>query len=257
MGRVEPDLLQGLDDAFRSAAPQASHYAVDQIQLPGRAGQIIATDGRQLLVQSGFTFPFSEDVLVPALPVFGCQEWSAGGEGTIGKSATHICVRVGLWTFHLPVDQEGRFPKVEQVIPPWSGIATRCRFDPADAAFATTALPQLLGGRDANSPITVDLNGQAVLRARTAGQSRATELVLTRSKVAGPPRRVALSRRFLSRALNLGFAEMGIPQGEAPLMFRDERRQFVVMPLNQESALAPTPDALRISTSLTKGESLS
>src|SRR5439155_1378655 len=146
MAAVEPGLVKALGDAFCSAAPLATRYAVDHIQLRGIAGQVVATDGRQLLVQSGFALPFSEDVLVPSTAVFGCRELAAGAEVTVGKTDTHVCLRVGAWTFHLPIDKESRFPKVDEVIPSLSRALTRCHLDPADAAFATRSLPKLPGG---------------------------------------------------------------------------------------------------------------
>ena len=37
-------------------------YPLGNLQLRGRAGEIIATDGHQLLLQGGFHFPWPEDV---------------------------------------------------------------------------------------------------------------------------------------------------------------------------------------------------
>jgi hypothetical protein len=73
-----------LADASSSAARESVRYAVSNIQLRGRPGEIIATDGRQLLLQSGFKFPFTDDVLVPSSTVFGCKELDGGGEVSIG-----------------------------------------------------------------------------------------------------------------------------------------------------------------------------
>ena len=40
----------------------------------GKAGEVVATDGRQLLVQSAFRFGWDGDLLIPAAPIFGCKE---------------------------------------------------------------------------------------------------------------------------------------------------------------------------------------
>src|SRR5207244_11540772 len=98
---------------------------------------------------------------------------------------------------------ESRFRKVEEVIPASSSGRTRWHLDAADVAFVAKALPKLPGGDAENASITLDLNGQAVLRARGVDQSRSTELVLARSETAGPPLRVCLNRQFLARALHL------------------------------------------------------
>src|SRR5439155_12606191 len=90
---------------------------------------------------------------------------------------------------------------------------------------------------------------QAVIRARSCGQSRVTELVLARSEISGPPLRLCLNRQFLARALHLGFAELALVKEDVPLLFHDKTRQFVIMPLAKDSALAPTTDAVRIPSS--------
>ena len=55
----------------------------------------------------------------------------------------------------------------------------------------------------------MDLNGKVAIRARGAEQSQITELVLNRSGYSGPPIRINTNRRFLGRALELGFGEIG------------------------------------------------
>src|SRR5207249_213544 len=92
-------------------------YAITRLQLRGAAGRVVATDGRQLLVQEGFTFPWTPDVLVPALGVFGCRELPPDAPVTVGRTEKHVGVRVGPWTFLLAIDADGRFPAAEQAIP--------------------------------------------------------------------------------------------------------------------------------------------
>ena len=50
-----PTLLQALHNASHCADPTSSRYALGCIQFWGAFGQIAATDGRQLLLQSGYT----------------------------------------------------------------------------------------------------------------------------------------------------------------------------------------------------------
>jgi hypothetical protein len=58
------------------------------------------------------------------------------------------------------------------------------------------------------APVTLDLNGQAVVRAKAEGQEQVTEVVLCQSEVHGPPVRFATNRDNLGRALALGFCEL-------------------------------------------------
>src|SRR5262249_31125321 len=158
-------------------------FAVQNLQLRGARGALVATDGRQLLVQEGFPFPWREDVLVPALGAFGCRELPQDAPVSVGKTDTHVCVEVRPWTFHLALTKAGRFPDVEHAIPARTGSVTTCRLSPEDAAFLAKALPRLPGRGDDHEPVTVDCNGRLAVRARAEGQERVTELVLSRSEV--------------------------------------------------------------------------
>ena len=103
----EPGFLKALADATQSAAQAAIRYAVNNLQLRGKSGEIVATDGLQLLVQSGFQFPWTEDVLIPASPVFGCREIPQDVSVAIGKTDTHVLLRAGPWSLFF-LDRQGR-----------------------------------------------------------------------------------------------------------------------------------------------------
>ena len=66
-------------------------------------------------------------------------------------------------------------------------------------AFLTKALPRLPGAKQDRASVTVDLNGQAVLRARAEGQGQVTEVVLAQSDIQGKAVRLNLDRDFRSR----------------------------------------------------------
>lgn len=95
-------LLQALDGAARTTARESGRLALSRVQLRGRNGEVVATDGRQLLVQRGFPFPWSEDVLVPRVLAFGSREFAPGDEPIgVGRTESHIGLRVGGWSFLL------------------------------------------------------------------------------------------------------------------------------------------------------------
>jgi hypothetical protein len=250
----EAGFWKALADASQSAARQGIRYALDHLQLQGRTGSIVATDGKQLLLQTGFHFPWTEDVLIPSTPVFACPELPADIPVVVGRTSTHIRMHAGAWTLCFAIDQEGRYPNAEQAIPSLSGGCTRWRIDPADADFLAKTLPRLPAGQEENAPVTVDLNGQAVLRARAPGQTRTMELLLARSAATDPPVRFCINREFLARALHLGFTDIAVVKPDAPLLCQDERRQFVIMPLDKDLALPPQDDVVQIPS--TEGEPL-
>jgi hypothetical protein len=48
--------------------------ALGRVQLRGQRGEIVGTDGGQLLLWGGFAWPFQENLLVPVVPVLGSQD---------------------------------------------------------------------------------------------------------------------------------------------------------------------------------------
>lgn len=244
----EPRLWTALAHAAHATAREATRYATDHIQLRGETGQIVASDGRQLLVQSRFTFPFKENVLIPRVPLFGCKELAVEQTVAIGKHADTLTLRLGEWTFFFPIPTEGRFPKIEQVIPSASGLRTRLRLAPEDATFLVTSLPRLPADQEENAPVTVELNGQAIIRAQASGQDRPTELLLARSETSGSPIRSAINRELLERALTLGLREFAFVDGDSPMLAQDERTQYVFMPLGVKGSVRASADAIRISS---------
>jgi hypothetical protein len=157
-------------------------------------------------------------------------------------------MRAGRWTFWLAIDSSSRFPDAQAVVPKPSAVTCRLFLDEADVAFLVNALPKLPGQDDDHSPITLDLGREVLVRARAQNGDAVTEVELSRSRVEGNPTRHCLDRTNLRRALQMGFTEVFICQAESPVLVRDRRRVFVFMPLDKQSALAPSPDAVRITS---------
>ncbi len=242
-------LLRALDDAGQTTSKLSARLVMSKIQLRGSAGVIAATDGHQLLWSSGFQFRWTEDCLVPSVNVFGCRELGDGAV-SIGKTTTHVCVQVGAWKIFLPIDVEGRFPRVESIIPTAISNATRIHLTPEDSAFLAKALPRLPGADNERSPITLDLNGHAVVRARANDQKNATEVTLTGSSVHGKPVRYATNRRYLARAIELGFTDGHVLSVDTPMLFQDERRKFVFMGLGKDAVVTSNDNDLRMRSDL-------
>jgi hypothetical protein len=242
---------QALTEAAQTTAPSNVRFALSRIQLCGKTGEVVATDGRQLLVQSGFTFPWSDDVLVPRLPALGLKELSGEQPIEIGRTDTHFFVLVGRWTFVLEIDRSSRFPNVSNVIPKPSGHVTRFHIDAKDAAFLQATLPKLPGRDDDHSPITLDLTSPPVVRAREGEQEHITEVVLAHSRVSGTPVRICLDRHFLLRTLKYGVNELVVMGANKPVLSRNQGCLYLWMPLEGQTTLSPGTNV----TQLVSGES--
>ena len=112
--------------------------------------------------------------------------------------------------------------------------------------FLTKAVKRLPGSDDYNSPVTVDLNGDVVIRAKGEEQSAPTELILTNSSRSGEGIRFNTNREFLARAMKLGFRDVRLTSVEALAFCCDENRQYLWMLLGKDGALKSDPNAVRI-----------
>jgi hypothetical protein len=182
---------------------------------------------------------------VPAIRVFGCKELP-DIPVHIGKTKTHVAVRVGAWTFYMRVDTQSRYPPVDDVIPKATTGYTKITVHPDDASFLAHTLPRLSVDLEKDQRITLDLNGQAVIRARPDGQSKSTELVLARSQVTGRPMRFNTNRQYLMRMLDLGLNTLQVLDPDRIVYCQDQRRKYAWMSLGKEGALEPSDKAVKI-----------
>jgi hypothetical protein len=249
-----PELLTALAEATETGTDDSRRYALDCVQLQGPRGQIVATDGRQLLVRSGFGFPWSDNVLIKSSPIFGCRSLPRDQSVEVGRTDTHVVFRVGPWTIACEVQKEVRFPEVERVIPQTAEVVTRLRLDPEDASFLESALGRLPGAGEINAPVTIEVNGEVAVRATSADQpNQVTELVLARSAYTGSPVCLCTNRVLLERSLRLGFRELGFTGIDSPFVCRDAGRIFAVQPLSGGSPPPAGAEVIRIESGAATG----
>jgi hypothetical protein len=240
-----PVLWSALRDAVTTADPSSTRYALGCVQLRGELGRVDATDGRQVLTHSGFSFGWEDEVLIPALPVLGCRELDLG-EVAVGRTEDHVVFRVGQWSVSVRIRKEGRFPKIDSILPNQFAARSHVQLSQNDAASLADVLPRLPTNDALNDPVTLDLNGHVVIRSRETPESRTTELTLPSSQLIGEPVALCTNRKFLERALKLGFREAHIYGAESPVLCCDERRNYVWALLSKESVVPADDNALRI-----------
>lgn len=239
-------LLGALRDAVATVDSTATRYSLDCLQLDGAAGSMAATDSRQLLLQSGFSFPWQEAILMRATGVFASVELPTDLPVEIGRTKDGVTVRVGSWTIHHEIDKQGRYPKLDRTIPSATAIQTRMQVDAADARFLMTSVERLPADDQTDRPLTLELNGAVVVRARKDQHSPMMELLLSRSRRVGEQLRLQTNRTYLARALALGFAEVGFVDAKSPCVCQDATRTYVWMLLENKGALEPSPEALQV-----------
>jgi hypothetical protein len=251
---VEPAFWQAMHDAAECTDQNPTRFALNNILLRADGGQVFASDGRQIYLHTGFQFPWTGDVMVPALAVLGCADLASERIIEIGKTEQSFALRIGNWTIVLESEAAGRFPDINQIVAGAEAGTSLLRIPPSDAQFLSGALPRLTRDNYEFHGVTLDLNGQAVLRAKAAPDAPMTEVFLSNSATAGPPMRMATDRSYLLRALRLGLTELRFTEPHLAVLATDERRKYIWMPLSPEGALAPAKDAIRIDSPLAGAE---
>ena len=242
---ADTSILSALETASQCAAREETRYALATVQLRGDQGQIVATDGKQAVILGGFEFPWTENLLIAASPVFGMKDFAQAESVGVGKTDDHVVFSIGPWKLWFKI-QEGRFPRIEDAIPDPKAAKTKLYLDPEDARFLAGAISKLPGGKDVNAPVTVDLNGEVVVRAQAEGEDHATELVLSRSRIEGAEVRFGSDRQFVRRAAELGFTELHVTGDKKAVLCTDAARMFFWMPLSGESNEKPASHVTRI-----------
>ncbi|HTO04667.1 MAG TPA: hypothetical protein VL069_13235, partial [Opitutus sp.] len=245
---VEQDgqLMRALADAMATTDPQSSRYALGCLQLRGARGEIAATDGRQALLQSGFKFGWQDDVLVPGSKLFGYGELPRFPSIRIGRTESHVVLEFGPWCYWLTIETVGRFPRVDDIIPPADTATTRVSLAPSDLQFLAGNLQRLPVPEGTHAPITVDLNGCITLRGNSVDSLQVTELLLSNSQRAGDDIRFVSDRRYLLRAAAMGLTELAIFSPNSPVLCHDARRKYVWALWAPEDAIKPASWSLQM-----------
>lgn len=242
-----PDLARALHDTMQTAAPESTRYALQCVQLRG-SGKIVGTDGSQMLLETGFDFPWDDDLMIPRRTVLGSGELRRGSNVQVGKTDDWVCFRIGSWSFFFAINKEGRFPDVESCVRDIASAAASVQIDSHDAAFLVKSIKQLPGNEAYNSPVTVDANGSVFVRSKSEDAPNPVELLLSNSTRTGQPERINTNRQYLRRAIDLGFREIHVFAPDQPLLCVDDRRKYLWAVLTPSEAIKPSDDTVRISS---------
>ena len=233
--------LSALHEATRSTSREPARYALHRLQFQGRYGTVVGTDGRHATLYGGFAFPFAEDLLIPASPVFGTRDWHDAESVALGRTDTQIVLRAGLWTLALDIDRESRFPDVRGIIPR-TATPTTLTISEADAQELLDRLASLPGAGDESQPVTLDLEpGQlGVIRAQGSDVELPVEWRLSSSRVENGPSRIALDRTWLQRAVTLGCRTVQVVGVGQPIVAGAGAITLVTIGLDASCRVAPS-----------------
>lgn len=228
---MPPEFLQAFHEASLTTAESRTKYVMDCVQLRGKTGQVVASDTRQLLIQGGFRFPFKEDLTVTRTTVFSLPAFQNILEIGLGRSDSHVVVRLGPWMFALKIE-DGRFPDANTIVPSdrMAGI-TRFRLNPDDAS----SLVQVLSRRIKPSSTREALFALSLLdqpRFRYEMDGDRGQILLPHSERTGPPVEIGVNIQQFLRAVELRFSEFEIRDPDKPIVSREGDRIFMSMPVS-------------------------
>lgn len=248
-----PTLLAALAYTAEVTSREPVRYDTDCIQLDGTSGTVVGTDGAQLLIESGFRFPWKTSQLIPASKFCAFAELPRDQQVEVGITGKWFALAVGPWTFWLPLREEGRFPKAADVVRSAEAAVHRCRLSQADADFLALSLPDLPADEALNYPVTIELNGRICVRGKAEGHPEPTELVLSGSVAEGEPALYSFNRKYFVRALKLGLHEFCFFGRGTAVQARSDRRTYVWMPLDEDSIVPGSAQAIRVESQPANG----
>jgi hypothetical protein len=240
------DFLDALAEAAQSTAAQGTRYALERVQLGGPDGALIATDGKQVLIQRNFPLPWTERVLVPRLRLSGLPGMIDQTPVLLGRTNNHVVVQAGAWTFFLTIDDQAKYPDVLGALPRPSSITSRCQIAAEDVDQLIEVLLKLPGHDQDQKPVTVDLGEAIAVRGRSSPSGPAAEIVLPNSQHSGRPVRFATPRELLLRALRMGLTQMELNRADGVIVLRDATRVFGWMPLEPSAVVLPEQSMIRV-----------
>lgn len=242
----EPALWNALRDALPVTDRESTRYALGCLHLRGKLGRIDATDGRHVLTQAGFQFPWVDDVLLPANGILGCRVLDLNQPIEVGWAGDWIGFRIGPWLVMLAMQKEGRFPKIDDVMPKPDAAKSRLELSADDAVFLGDVLPRLPRNDPQFEPVTLDLNGRVLVRAREEGRSQPIQVELPNSRLDGEPVTLNSNRSYLAHALRLGFRTLHCYGPESPVLCADDHRRFLWCLLDAKSTIPRHDDPVCI-----------
>ena len=255
---------KALSQAASIADPSSTRYSLGCVRLRGRDGQIAATDGRQAYTVSGFGLPLDE-VMVPAKALSRLAFLVDCSSISVGRSANWLSLRCGVgtlrWLVDIKIQTDGRFPNIDQCMPPESSSRCLVRINDSDADYLLRHLDKLVGKSNELNPVTLDLSrnrvlgkSQVQLRFRSMdltiepSEAPITELTLDQSSYDSTPMQLAFNHHFLLNALHFGFRELNLQSGNSPIFCTSRNQRYTWTAMHECLTVGARPAMKVIST---------
>lgn len=258
---LDDSFKEALKQALESASEDSSRYVLNGACLDVRdkdAHYVVGSDGRHLFSANSFKFNLPESLTIPTRkfvvwPGFindgpwklrmlpGIKVDPEDKKADKSKEAPPwLQIDSDHWSY-VAQAIDGQYPNWKQVIPSDTKDWTNIVLQPKAVETMLDALPLLPGNEEINRGVTLAAGNGVVLRAKGKDQADWTTINVPDASVTGKAVEVALNRAYLLQALRFGLNRIQIHDSLEPLIFADQGRMMVVMPLRLESPTQPAP----------------
>lgn len=230
MSPVSKEIFSLMKLAFPSASRDDTRRAITGICLDKDG--IIATDGSQL-AKLNFVLPIKEQVILPNTRMLSSGFFK--DDGTMGvvmdkKDITHVSFQSGAWQYTVRCIVAS-YPNFNQVIPREASLKNRIVFTAEDIAMLEKSIPKLEGYKDDPQGIVMYAGGKGVKF--MSRQPSSSVKIETRAEYKGwrTDLIAAMNRKYVMRALELGFTELRFSDAYSAFMSSGKAGIYVFMPM--------------------------
>lgn len=226
-----------LRQAFETSSTDSSrlvlHGAYLDVQEP-KCHTIVSTNGRSLFAANSFTFDLKGSVNLTnhkflAWPGFLEDESQLAVQP--GKDhAGWVQLTTPRWTC-IVKQIDGQFPKWRQVVPQETDGWTRVQLSDAALAQMLNLSSKLPGDDTPERVLRLRVGKELYLEGRNTDDKEFTSAIIVGAKINGKSVVTALNREYLQNALRCGLNEIRIHTELEPLVFSNQGKRMVVMPV--------------------------
>ena len=228
MAPISKDIFNLMKLAYPSASKDDTRRAITGICLDKDG--VSATDGSQL-VRLNCALPLKEQVILPNTRLLASGFFK--DDGAMGvimdkKDITHVCFQSGPWSYTVRCIV-ANYPDFSHVIPRDEDLRNRIVFAAEDVGMLEKSIPKIEGYKDDGYGIVMYAGSKGVKF--MSRQPSSNVKIETKAGYKGVEMLAAMNRKYIMRALELGFTEFKFSDAYSPFMASNTTGIYVFMPM--------------------------
>jgi DNA polymerase III sliding clamp (beta) subunit (PCNA family) len=236
-------IRESLDCSSEDPSRTIIQSACLDVQDP-KAHYVVGTNGSILYSANTFRFDLKQSLVIPNRKFLQWgQFWEDGHcelstKPIVKKKEGWVQLKSNRWTF-ITRQLDGTYPNWKPVIPRQSP-ATTMQINPDAVQMLLNALPKMPGADGQHKSVSMVVHeNNLLLQARQSDSDNWTTLPVVHAKVSGKPIHITLNRDYLIKALRFGLLDVELMDDRSPLVFKNEGKKLIVMPVRPEAVPKP------------------